>query len=82
MEKHNLTEEEIKELQDILVQTCIDFINKNNIEDLEEIDFYVDMLQESAKYGCWQPCTDSSISAYGLKGEFPSCERELLYSYF
>jgi len=82
MEKHKLTSEEIKKLQDILVQTCIDFINENNIDDLEEVDFRVDMLQESAKYGSWQPCTDSSISGYGINGDNACDERILLESWF
>lgn len=82
MEKHKLTSEEIRELQDILVQTCIDFINENKIDDLEEVDFRVDMLQESAKYGSWQPCTDSSISGYGINGDNACGERILLESWF
>lgn len=81
MEKHKLTSEEIGKLQDILVQTCIDFINENNIDDLEEVDFRVDMLQESAKYGSWQACTDSSISGYGINGDNACDERILLHSY-
>ena len=81
MEKHKLTKEEIGKLQEILVQSCIDFINENNIVDLDEIDFRVDVLQESAKYGSWQPCTDSCINGYGFINDNGYPERTLLQSY-
>jgi len=66
-EKRDITKEDVKKLQEILVQACIDFINENNIGDIEGVSFDADMLQESAKYGSWQPCTDSSLNAWGFE---------------
>lgn len=59
----------IKELQEILVQTCIDYINKNNLTDFYGVHFNADALNESAKYGKWCPCTDSYIRVEGLNFE-------------
>lgn len=57
----------IKELQEILVQTCIDYINKNGLTDVYSVHFNADALNESAKYGSWQSCTDSYIRFEGTK---------------
>lgn len=60
-------------LQERLVQTCIDFINEykddEQVKEIEIVEFNVDNLQESAKHGEWQACTDSSCSLYGVKPE-------------
>jgi len=63
------TIDHIKELQEILVQTCIDYINKNGLTDVWSVRFSADDLAESSKYGSWQPCTDSYIKIEGLKKE-------------
>ena len=63
------TEKEISELQYILVQTVIDFINERGLKDIEEVAFGADSLQSSAKYGEWTPSTDSSITVYGYEQE-------------
>ena len=52
----------IAKLQDRLIQCCIDFINENNLGDLERVDFNVDGLQISSEFGEWSPATDSFIS--------------------
>lgn len=56
-------------LQEKLVQTCIDFINKHKddeqVKQIEIVDFSVDGLQFSAKEGSWQPDTDSSCILQG-----------------
>ena len=52
----------IAKLQDRLVQCCIDFINENNLGDLERVDFTADGLQISSEFGKWSPATDSFIS--------------------
>ena len=52
----------ISKLQDRLVQCCIDFINENNLGDLERVDFTADGLQISSEFGEWSPATDSFIS--------------------
>lgn len=57
----------IEELQELLVQTCIDYINKNGLTDIDNVSFNADALNESAKYGSWQACTDSYIRVEGIR---------------
>lgn len=65
--KPNITTiDHIKELQEILVQTCIDYINKNNLTDIYKVIFNADSLEESSRFGEWQPCTDSYIRVEGI----------------
>ena len=56
-------------LQERLVQTCIDFINKHKddeqVKEIQVVEFKVDGLQFSAKVGSWQPDTDSSCILQG-----------------
>ena len=59
----------IKKLQEILVQTCIDYIQENDLTDIWSVLFSADSLDESSKWGSWQPCTDSYIKVEGLKKE-------------
>ena len=59
--------EHIKELQEILVQTCIDYINKHGLTDVYSVSFNADELAYSAKYGKWQPATDSYIKIEGIR---------------
>lgn len=61
------TNEHLSELQDILVQVCINYINKNKLTDIDEISFSADSLQHSARFGEWVPATDSFIQAVGLE---------------
>ena len=49
-----------KELQDRLVQCCINYIRETGDTNIDRITFTVDALQESVKYGNWQACTDST----------------------
>jgi len=63
------TTDHIKELQELLVQTCIDYINKNGLTDLYSVYFNADFLNESARWGSWQSCTDSYIKVEGLESE-------------
>ena len=60
--KNKTTDVLIAKLQDRLVQCCIDFINENNLGDLERVDFTADGLQISLEFGEWSPATDSFIS--------------------
>lgn len=62
-----MTNKQIKELHEILMQTVVDYINNNNISDLQEIAFSADELQASAKYGKWCPETDSALTCTGYK---------------
>jgi len=48
-----------RELQDRLVQCCLDFINEKGNTDIWRVNFTADCLQESAKHGKWCACTDS-----------------------
>ena len=58
-------------LQERLVQTCIDFINEHKddeqVKEIQTIEFRADCLQESAKHGEWQPCTDSYCAVHAEK---------------
>lgn len=65
------TKENINELHHILVQTCIDYMRKHNLTDIDEIHFSADGLGGSYEYGEWTPATDSSIEVIGL--EFEKC---------
>ena len=61
---------DIKELQEKLVQTTIDFIKERNLTDIDEIGFSVDGLEGNAiEFGEWTPCIDSHISVCGLQNE-------------
>ena len=59
--------EHIKELQEILVQTCLDFINKHGLADIYSVSFNADELAYSAQHGSWQPATDSYIKVEGVR---------------
>lgn len=61
------TEDQLSELQDILVQVCINYININGLTDIDEIAFSADSLQRSAHFGKWVPATDSYIRAVGYE---------------
>lgn len=53
------------ELQQRLVQTCIDYINEIGNTDIQVVSFTADCLQESCKVGEWCPATDSYCSLKG-----------------
>ena len=85
------TIEHIKNLQEILVQTCIDYINYNGLTDIWAVRFSADSLDESSQYGEWTPATDSSITVEGIaehkykreNGEdFSMAERYEIGSYY
>ena len=61
--------EHIKELQEILVQTCLDYINKHGLTDIYSVSFNADELAYSAKQGKWHPATDSYIRVEGIRIE-------------
>lgn len=64
------TTEKIKELQEILVQTCINYVKQHNLTDVDEVNFSVDGLEENAiNFGTWTPSMDSHISIVGLQEE-------------
>ena len=59
--------EHIKELQEILVQTCLDYINKHRLTDIYSVSFNADEFAYSAEHGSWQPATDSYIKIEGIR---------------
>jgi hypothetical protein len=59
---------DIKELQERLVQTCIDYIKEKNLTDIDGVRFNVDGLTNDAiEYGEWTPAMDSYIGVEGLQ---------------
>lgn len=58
---------DIKDLQERLVQCCIDFIKERNLTEIWGISLSVDGLQESVEYGEWMGSTDSHITIEGLQ---------------
>jgi hypothetical protein len=60
------TEDDLRQLLEILVQTVLDFINERGLKDIDEVSFGADSLQESAKFGHWVSSTDASIHANGF----------------
>ena len=60
-------QEHVEELQQILVQTCLDYINKHGLTDIYSVSFNAEELAYSAKQGKWQPATDSYIKVEGIR---------------
>ena len=60
------TKEHIRELQEILVQTVIDFSKKHGLKDIYSVVFGVDEIQASADEGEWCPASDSHIRVEGV----------------
>jgi hypothetical protein len=59
--------EDIKDLQERLVQCCIDFIKERNLTEIWGINLSVDGLPESVEFGEWMGSTDSHITIEGLQ---------------
>lgn len=55
------------QLHEKLVQTVIDFMVENDINDVEEIQFSADSLQISKQYRKWTPATDSGMMLIGYQ---------------
>ena len=59
---------DIKELQEKLVQTCIDFVKEKNLTDIDMVRFNVDGLTGNAiEFGEWVSAMDSYIGIEGLQ---------------
>lgn len=71
MAKYNnpkTSQENIVELHHILVQTCLDYMNKYELTDIDEIQFYANGLSEdSYKEKSWMPSTDSHLEIIGIQ---------------
>ena len=64
------TTNDIKELQERLVQTCIDFVKEKNLTDIDMVRFNVDGLTGNAiEFGEWVSAMDSYIGVEGLQEE-------------
>lgn len=63
------TTEDIKELQQRLVQTCIDFVRIRNLTDIDAVRFNVDGLEDAINFREWTPGMDSYIGVEGLQEE-------------
>lgn len=62
------TTNDIKKLQEKLVQTCIDFIKEKNLTDIDMVRFNVDGLTRNAiEFGEWVSAMDSYIGVEGLQ---------------
>lgn len=59
--------EDIKELQQRLVQTCIDFVRTRNLTDIDAVRFNVNGLEDSIEFREWTPGMDSYIGVEGLQ---------------
>ena len=57
------------ELQQRLVQCCIDFVEEKKNEEIEWVSFTVDNLQYSVKHGSWHPYSDSTCQVDGIDEE-------------
>ena len=60
-------EKNVSDLQHILVQTILDYINDNNLKDIYAVRFSADGLSTSAECGYWTPETDAHIIVEGVK---------------
>ena len=59
------TNDNASELQELLMQTTIDFIKERELIDVDDVSFSADSLKESVNYGKWVPSTDSYLALYG-----------------
>lgn len=66
-ENSKVTHEQTVELHKLLVQTVIDFLKKENIDEVWEVQFSADGLTDSVKQGEWTPSTDSYIGLIGIQ---------------
>ena len=64
---HVTTKEHIVELQEILVQTCIDYIREHGLTDIYSVHFNADSLAKSVEEGSWQSGTESYLGVNGIR---------------
>lgn len=73
---------DIKELQQRLVQTCIDFVKERNLTDINAVRFNVDGLTGNAiEFGEWTPGMDSYIGVEGLQDELMEGKSGKMYKF-
>lgn len=78
------TIQDIKDLQEALVQTVINFLDDRKLTDIDEVHFNFDAAQDSVKEYKWCPASDSTISVIGLQKEKDSgmTARRLIGQYY
>lgn len=60
-----------KELQELLVKTCIDFLKERECSEVDVVSFSIDDLKASVEEGKWHPASDSDIRLFkNTKGGF------------
>lgn len=79
-ENPKTTEKDISDLQRILVQDVIDFLNERGLNEVDTVSFSVDGLGASLPHGEWAPSSDSSIKFEGLT-EDPIPGRTIIGTY-
>lgn len=75
------TTDDIKELQQRLVQTCIDFVRTRNLTDIDAVYFQVDGLGDSIEFREWTSGMDSFISVEGLQDELQEGKSGRMYKF-
>lgn len=63
------TKSHVTDLHHLLVQTCLEFMKKHNLTDIEEVHFSADGLQDGLKYMEWTPGIDSSLDVIGYQND-------------
>ena len=63
----SVTHEQTQKLHKLLVQTVIDFLKEEKINEVWEVRFTADGLTHSVEFGEWTPSTDSYLGLVGLQ---------------
>ena len=63
----SVTHEQTQKLHKLLVQTVIDFLKEEKINEVWEVRFTADGLTDSVEFGEWTPSTDSYLGLVGLQ---------------
>lgn len=74
-----MTENQVKELHNIIVDTIIKYLSDNNIDDCDEIGFSIDGLKDSIEFKEWVPTTDSGLCCYRYIEKENALEKELIF---
>ena len=74
-----MTENQVKELHNIIVDTIIKYLSDNNIDDCDEIGFSIDGLKDSIEFKEWVPTTDSGLCCYRYIEKENVLEKELIF---
>ena len=85
LQKYNnpkTTTKNIKELQELLVQTIINYCVENNLQEIDEVNFSINGLSgDSFIVKQWTPGADSYIEVIGLQKEGKYTVRKFIGEY-